>query len=604
MGHILQRTGKKAHTKPDTDWTAASPWVVLSRLVRERWRRFAWRYAIALLLMSVASGATALSAWMMKDVVNDVFVHRDQSAMTWLPIAIAVLFIVKGIASYCQEVWLSRIGNQLVAEYQSKIYDHLLRMNVTFFETHSSADLIMRTSRAAAAARSLLNLVAVSVGRDLLTLAGLIIVMVTQDPVMSLVVLVAGPIAALAVRQMGNIVRKSAQVEAATSARTIGVIKETAQGVRLIKSFQLEPMFRERQRAAVATMQATANRVAKVRAGVNPLIETLGGLSVGGVVAYTGWQMSAGGLQTPGHLIAFITALLLAADPARRLSRFHIEMRSHAVGVGLMFEILDTPVTEDDSAAAPALVVKKGEVRFDRVNFSYIDGKPILKDVSLTARGGEATALVGPSGGGKSTIFGLLQGFWTPAGGQVSIDGQPMGSVSLASWRESISVVGQDVFLFEGTVRENLLAVRPNATQAEVEAATRAAHAHDFIMQLPNGYDTSVGELGNMVSGGQRQRISIARAFLKDAPILLLDEPTSALDSETEKIIQEALAELMSGRTTLVIAHRFATVRHAQRIFVIDQGCVVEAGTHDELMAMNGSYARLYRLQFMQPEVA
>lgn len=552
--------------------------------------------------MAIVSGATALSAWMMKDVVNDVFVRRDQTAMTWLPIAIVALFMVKGLASYGQEIWLSRIGNQLVAEYQTKIYEYLLRMNVTFFETHNSADLIMRTSKAASAARSLLNLVAVSFGRDLLTLIGLVIVMVTQDPVMALVILIAGPIAALAVRQMGHIARKGAQVEAATSARSIGVVKETAQGVRLIKSFQLEPMFRERMHGAVQTMQATANRVANVRAGVNPLIETLGGLSVGGVVAYTGWQLSSG-VELPGHLIAFITALLLAADPARRLSKFHLEMRTYSVGVGLMFEILDTPVSEDDKRGAPNLVVRKGEVRFDQVDFSYFTGKQVLRDVSLIARGGEATALVGPSGGGKSTIFGLLQGFWKPSSGQISIDGQHMSSISLSSWRENIAVVGQDVFLFEGTVRENLMAARPNATQTELEAATRAAHAHDFIMQLPRGYDTSVGELGNMVSGGQRQRISIARAFLKDAPILLLDEPTSALDSETEQIIQEALADLMAGRTTLVIAHRFATVRHAQRIFVVDQGRVVEEGTHEELMALNGCYARLYRLQFREPDV-
>ncbi len=582
---------------------AVSPWAVVLRLVQERWREYAWRYALALLLMAIASGATALSAWMMKDIVNDIFVRRDQSAITWLPIAIIAIFVVKGAASYTQELWLSRIGSRLVADFQRKIYEHLLRMNVSFFEDYNSSDLIMRTSRAASAARSLLNLVAVSFGRDLLTLIGLIIVMVTQDPMMSLVVLVVGPIAGFAVRRMGHVARKGGQVEAATTAKSIGVVRETAQGIRLIKSFQLEDLFRKRMQNAIDTMEASANKVATVQAGVNPLIETLGGLSVAAVVAYTGMQLSSG-VTTPGNFIAFITALLLAADPARRLSKFHLQLRNLSVGVGLMFDILDTPVSEPDKPSAPALLIRRGDVALDHVDFAYRKGKPILSDVSLTAKSGEVTALVGASGGGKSTIFGLLQGFWPAAAGVVSIDGQPISAVSLTSWRKSISVVSQDVFLFDGSVRDNLLAVNPNSSDAELEKAARAAHAHDFIKQLPRGYDTPVGELGNMVSGGQRQRISIARAFLKNAPVLLLDEPTSALDSETEQIIQETLSKLMVGRTTIVIAHRFATVRNAQKIYVIDGGRMVEAGNHEQLMARDGAYARLYRLQFREPRVA
>jgi len=428
---------------------------------------------------------------------------------------------------------------------------------------------------------------------------GLIAVMVIQDPLLSIIILIAGPLAALLVRQMGHLVKKGAQVEAATTAVTIGIVRETSQGARIIKSFQLEDMLRSHMFAAIKTMEDTANKIAKVRAGVNPLIEVLGGLSVAGVIAYAGWQTTLG-IETPGHLIAFITALLLAADPARRLARFHLQMRALVVNVGLMFEILDTPVAESKELLGSPLKVEKGQVRFDRVSFAYAPGKAVLRDISFAAEGGEMTALVGPSGGGKTTIFGLLQGFWRPDAGNIFIDGQSIDATALASWRRNIALVSQDVFLFEGTIRDNIIAARPDASDDQLRTAARAACADEFIQELPSGYDTSVGELGNMLSGGQRQRISIARAFLKDAPILLLDEPTSALDSEAEQKIQEALAELMHGRTTIVIAHRFATVLRAQRIYVIDGGLVVESGTHKDLLRSGDRYAHLYKLQFQE----
>ena len=588
---------KKVAGSPPPSGGHEDPFTVLRRLVKERWKLDARRYAIALLLMAIASGATAISAWMMKDVINDIFVRRDSAALVWLPVAIVTIFLVKGAASYAYEVWLSRIGNRIVADYQLKIYDHLLQMNVGFFERHVSNDLIMRTTQAAEAARSMLHLVALSLGRDLLTLAGLIVVMVSQDPLMSVAVLVFGPAAGLVVRKMGNISRKVAKVQTATAKSTIGIIRETSQGARIVKSFQLEDVLRERMAGAVRTMERSANRLAAVRASVNPLIETLGGVSVAGVIAYAGWQASQAN-DAPGHFFAFITALLLAADPARRLARLHIDMKSLAVPAGLMFEILDMFVAEPQHSSKPDLTICAGEVRFDCVRFGYVPGKPILRDLSLTIHSGEMTALVGESGAGKTTVFGLLQSFWSAEAGTISIDGQPIDTVSVASWRRNIALVSQDVFLFEGTVRDNIRAARPAATDAEIKKAARAANADDFIEQLPRGYDTSVGELGNMISGGQRQRISIARAFLKDAPILLLDEPTSALDSEAELVIQNTLGALSVGRTTIVIAHRLATVLLAKQIAVMAQGRVVELGTHAELLQRQGAYARLYKLQF------
>jgi len=322
----------------------------------------------------------------------------------------------------------------------------------------------------------------------------------------------------------------------------------------------------------------------------------LAGLAIGLVILYAGWRNSSFG-DTPGQFFAFITALLMAADPLRRLSRLQVQLTAAAVGARMMYDLLDLPATEK-AAPAPNLVVRGGEVRFEEVSFSYEAGVPVLSDLDFIAPAGRTTALVGISGSGKTTILNLLQRFWVPQRGTISIDGQSIAELSLASLRGQIALVSQDVFLFDGTIRDNIRAGRQDATDEEVAAAARSAHADQFIRSLPHGYDTQVGELGAQVSGGQRQRITLARAFLKNARIILLDEPTSALDSETELVIQRALRDLSGGRTTLVIAHRLATVLVADLIHVVDGGGVVESGTHHELLRAKGACARLYELQF------
>jgi ATP-binding cassette subfamily B protein len=316
------------------------------------------------------------------------------------------------------------------------------------------------------------------------------------------------------------------------------------------------------------------------------------------VVLYAGWRNLTFG-ETPGQFFAFIAALLMASDPLRRLSRLQLQLTAAAAGARAIYDILDLPPSETPKlATAPDFVVQRGEIRFERVHFSYRLGAPVLADLDLVAPAGRTTALVGVSGGGKTTILNLLQRFWMPEAGSVLIDGRPIAQASLTSLRRQIALVSQDVFLFDGTIRDNIMSGRPDASDEEIRAAARAAHADVFIRALPGGYDTPVGELGGLVSGGQRQRITLARAFLKDAPIVLLDEPTSALDSETELVIQRALDELTRGRTTLVIAHRLATAMRADLIHVVEGGRVVESGSHRELLRADGAYARFHRLQF------
>lgn len=574
---------------------------LIKRLVRERWREYAPRYAVAFAFMALVAGTTALSAWIMKDVVNRIFVERDQAALTWVPLAIIAIFFVKGIATYLQEVTLARIGNSIVADAQKRIYAHLLDMDAAFFQRHTSNDLTTRITLGTNAARDMLNLLALSFGRDLLTLISLVGVMVAMNPVLTAIALLVGPLGAFGLRKMVQLVRKAATSEVHSYSNIIGIVRETSQGLRVVKSFQLEPVLQRKMFNAVEAVERLGNRIAHTQATVNPMIETLGGLSIAMVVAYAGWRTMSYS-EAPGEMFAFITSLLLAADPARRLSKMQLNLAMSAVGVRMMFDLLDLPAQESTTTKRAPLVIGDGRITFDKVRFGYTPDVEVLKDVSFEAEPGKITALVGPSGGGKSTIFNLLLGFWTPCSGEIRIDGQSISAVSLHSLRSKIAFVSQDVFMFEGTVAENIAAGRNDLTLDDVKRAARLAHANTFIEAFPLGYDTPVGELGGQLSGGQRQRISIARAFLRDAPILLLDEPTSALDSVSEKAIQEALVELSRNRTTLVIAHRMSTIVNAHAIAVLDHGVLVEYGTHRELKSADGAYARLHNLQYVESQ--
>jgi ATP-binding cassette subfamily B protein len=570
---------------------------LLVRILRDSGRAYAPRYLVAFVFMFIFAGATALSAWLMRDVINLVFVDRDSAALAWIPAAILAIFTVKGVASYLQEVSLTRIGNRFVAETQKRLFDHMLQMDMGFYHARPSNDLIVIISQSASAARDMLNIVAVSFGRDAMTLAGLIIVMVTQDPVMSAICLVGGPFVAIAIRRLSQRIRKVTEGQYFSVSTIVGAMRETAQGIGIIKAFQLEGPQRRRMHQGIEAVERAGNKLVAVQAAMNGLVEALAGLLIGLVVLYAGWR-SIAFAETPGQFFAFIAALLMASDPLRRLSRMQLQLAAAAVGAQMMYDLLDRPAAERAGAAGPNLAVRGGEVRFEEVYFAYRPGAPVLAGLDLVAPAGRTTALVGESGAGKTTVFNLLQGLWAPDHGRILIDGQPIAGVALASLRRQIALVSQDVFLFEGTIADNIRAGRQGACESQIAAAARTAHADAFIRAFPKGYDTPVGELGAQVSGGQRQRIALARAVLKDAPIVLLDEPTSALDSETELAIQRALADLARGRTTLLIAHRLATILRADLIHVIEGGRVVESGSHYELLRAKGPYARLYQLQF------
>ena len=533
---------------------------------------------------------------MMKDLINKVFIDRDPLFMTVICVAVVVLYTAKGLAAYGQEVLLARIGNRIVAEIQERLYASLLKQDLAFFHAMGSAELITRLTHNARAAATALNLLATSLGRDLLTVLSLIGVMLAQDPLLTCIALIGMPLLFLVVSKMLKKVRSLFTREVDTVSRLVSLMQETAQGIRIIRAFRLEDDLQAAMGTAVRDMEDLANRMVRSQAGANPLIDTLGGLAVALVVAYGGWSVIYNG-ATPGAFFAFITALLMLTDPARRLARLHLSLAGAAVGVRMLYELIDRVPTQQDQPAAVPLRVQGGRLSLEDVVFGYAADQPVLKSVSLVAEAGRMTALVGVSGSGKSSILNLLMRFWSPQQGRVCIDGQDIETLTAESLYAQIALVSQDVFLFDGSVADNIRRGRPSATQAEIEAAARRAQAHDFIMSLPQAYETPVGEGGSQLSGGQRQRVSIARAFLKDAPILLLDEPTSALDAQADAAIGEALAALSAGRTTLVVAHRFSTIMQADQIYVLEGGRVVEQGSHQALIERKQVYERLYALQ-------
>jgi ATP-binding cassette, subfamily B, bacterial MsbA len=435
-----------------------------------------------------------------------------------------------------------------------------------------------------------------SIIRDTLTLIGAIASMLWFDWVLTLVVVGAFALAGRPLQLIAKRAMRQTHVAQEQIGSLSALLMETFSFARVVKTYALEEREKARANAAFEARRKISMKLAYSRAGTVPLLEIVGGLALAGVLWIAGFRILSG-VMTIGDLIGMIGAVGVAAPAARALGQTNTLFSEAAAALQRVFGLIDEPVAILDQQNAKPLVLKQGRVAFENVSFTYGDA-PALSDVSFTVEPGETVAFVGPSGAGKSTIFNLLPRLYDASSGHVRIDGQDVRDVQVASVRASISLVAQEAALFNDTIRANIALGRAGATHAEIEEAARNAAAHDFIAELPNGYDTIAGDRGYNLSGGERQRIALARAFLRDAPILLLDEATSALDAESEAKVQEALARLAAGRTVLVIAHRLATVRDADRILVLDGGRIVEFGAHGDLMAQNGLYTRLSRLQF------
>ena len=569
---------------------------LLHRLIIETAWPYRWQYAVALVMMLIVSGMFAAVALLMRDVFNDVFIAQDPAALRWLAWVVLAIFVIRGAAMYAQGVILARIGNRIVAGLQRRLYDHVLDQGMVFHEENRSGDLAVRITSNCNAARLTLQTIATRLGVDLTTVIGMIAVMFWNDVTMSLIALIGAPVIFGGVAALVRRVRHLARAEVTLSARILTTVNETVLGARVIKAFNLQQHMRERAGEAIEGVRDRSDRIAVLQSLANPLMEVVAGCGAAAVLIYAGWRIIEGTMEV-GTFISFLFALIAMGDPARRLAQIVVQLRQYIAGVEFIFETLDTDRRPAEPADAAELNVTEGEIRFADVRFAYGEAAA-LDGLDLVAEAGKVTALVGPSGAGKSTVLSLLERFYDPQGGRIEIDGQDIARVRLASLRRQMALVTQETFLFDDTIAANIRFGRQDATEAEVEAAARRANAHDFIMAQPGGYGAPVGEGGSQLSGGQRQRIAIARAMLRDAPILLLDEATSALDAESEAKVQDALQKLMQGRTTLVIAHRLATIRRADKIAVMERGRLVEEGTHDYLVRQGGLYARLAALQF------
>ena len=576
---------------------------MLRRLFREHGRKHIPFYILAFAMMGVGSAATAASAYLLKPVLNHMVDADGFKALRILSWQIFSLFLLRGVSSYVYAVILARVGNRIIATLQSRLFDHILRMDMRYFQDRHSSEFMTRIAMSAGAVRDTLQLLVVSLGRDVLTVIGLVSVMIVQDPKLSIIALSVMPVGGYFLSKLIKRVRKFAHRSYGSSARILQTLQETVQGIRIVKSFNLEPIMAARMNDSVREVEKNSNRMTRGMAGSKPPADVFGGFAIAAVIFYGSWRVTIADGDA-GSFFSFIAAVLMAYEPAKKLARLNLELQNGLVGAQMVYEVLDTPAGEARTEGKPKLDVKEGRIVFDDVHFSYRPGELVLDGLNFVGEPNATTALVGPSGSGKSTIVSMIQRFYRPESGVVRIDGQDIGGVDLASLREKIAFVSQDVFLFRGTIRENIALGRPGATQADIEAAARHANAHDFIMAFAQGYDTQTGEQGAQLSGGQRQRIAIARAILKNAPIILLDEPTAALDSESEREVQKALDDLRHGRTTIIVAHRLQTIVNADRICVIEAGRLVEAGAHAELLARKGHYHAFFSAQFGEKAAA
>jgi len=555
------------------------------------------RLVLAVFCMAIAAGSTAGLAYLMEPVLDQVFLEKDRTLLIVVPVAVIVIALIRGVATYGQAVLMAFVGQRVIADLQSRVFAHILRFDLAFFQDTASGRLVSRLTNDVNMMRNAVSNALTGMVKDSLTLLFLIGVMFEKDWKLALIACVVFPIALYPIAKIGRRMRRVSTSALNELGLFTARLNEAFQGARHVKAYNRESFEAARTDRLIESVFRLIFKQHRTRAVASPLMETLGGIFIAVLILYGGWQVIEG-LLTPGAFFAFVTAMLLAFRPLKALANLNATLQEGLAASQRVFDLLDTEPNIVEAPDARPLRVAGGAIALHGVSFSYPNGTPALRDVTLDIPAGETVALVGPSGAGKSTVLNLIPRFYDVDEGTVRIDGTDVREATIESLRGAVALVSQEAVLFDDTVRANIAYGRIDASDDEIATAARAAGAERFIAELPDGYDTVIGEHGVKLSGGQRQRLSIARAMLKDAPILLLDEATSALDAESERQVQDALRSLMQGRTTLVIAHRLSTVQEANRIYVLESGMLAETGTHRSLLAAGGVYARLQAMQF------
>jgi subfamily B ATP-binding cassette protein MsbA len=570
---------------------------LIKRLARDYMRQHKAAIAIAVGCMLIVAAMTGLQARLLEPALDRVLVEGDVTLAWLLPLAYLGISVTKGFASFGQTVLMQRTGLGIIATMQKDMFDRVIESDFKDIHADATGTLLARFTNDVTFTKDAIVKCFTGIGRDLFAVIVLAGVMLHTHWKMALIALLVFPVSLFPILYIGRRMRRiSADTQHAIGLQTT-FLDEAFKGFRQVKAYGMERFERSRASDIFEQVFRLHYKAGRTRSRTYPVMESLGGFAIAAILAWGG-AMVLHGETTVGQFMAFLAAVLLAYQPLRSLANLNAGLQHGLAAAERVFKMIDYRPSIADAPDARALERRDGRVRLAGVHFAYAEDRPALRDVTIDVPAGRTVALVGPSGAGKSTILNLIPRFYDAQQGRVEIDGQDVKSVTLRSLRHAIAYVGQDVTLFNDTIRANILYGRPDATDDDVAAAATAAAADGFIGALPEGYDTVVGERGLRLSGGQRQRIAIARAMLRDAPILLLDEATSALDSESERQVQAALARLMKDRTTIVIAHRLSTVANADRIYVIDGGAVVGEGTHAALLESNDVYARLCRMQF------
>ncbi len=561
-------------------------------------RPYVPRLLLAMLFMVLASSFQGAVAFLVKPALDDIFINKDATRLALIPFLVLAVYVLKGLFEFAQSYLMSGVGQRVIRDIRDHLYRHLQSLSLSFYMRHPTGVLMSRVTNDVGLMQASITDAVTGLIKDFFAALFLVGVVFYRDWTLALVALIAFPLAFWPIARFGRKLRRTSIRSQEVTGGLTSHLQETISGVKLVKAFGAEEYEVDRFASRNADLYRLSMKVVKVQALTSPLSEMFAGIGAAAVIFYGGYSVVKG-ISTPGNFFSFMTALFMLYEPVKRLSRINNVIQQGIAAATRVFEVLDTLPEVREKEGAPDLPPIRGDIAFSHVDFRYgDDGENILKDVDFTVPMGTMVAIVGSSGAGKTTLVDLIPRFYDPRRGAILIDGTDIRDVSLASLRSRIGIVSQHTVLFNDSVRNNIAYGSPGASMAKIEEAARRANAHGFISRLADGYETAVGEQGLKLSGGERQRIAIARALLKDAPILILDEATSALDTESESVVQDALEYLMRGRTTIVIAHRLSTVRNADVIVVLEEGRIVETGRHDELLSRESRYRSFYLKQF------